>query len=97
MTVQIHWVPPVAGPSSRPLAIRQSTPATRLSPTKCVLQVSGNVAAQLSVAEILQLDCDSHLIVILSEPDCPSAVQTGESRGRQTFRQVMNSVIHNSS
>jgi len=38
-----------------------------LSPTECVLQVSGNVAAQLSVAEILQFDRDSHPIAILSK------------------------------
>jgi hypothetical protein len=38
-----------------------------LSPTERVLQVRRNIAAQLGVAEILQLDCDSHPIAILSK------------------------------
>ncbi|MCU1296268.1 MAG: hypothetical protein JWO91_546 [Acidobacteriaceae bacterium] len=44
-----------------------------LSPTEGVLQVSGNVAAQLSVAEILQFDRDSHPKAILSKTNCPTA------------------------
>jgi len=38
-----------------------------------VLQVSGNVTAQLSVAEILQFDRDSHPMAILSKTNCPAA------------------------
>ena len=37
-----------------------------------MFQVSGNVAAQLSVAEILQFDCDSHPIRN-SIQDCQAA------------------------
>src|ERR1700675_29401 len=44
-----------------------------LSTTECVLQVSSDVAAQLSVAEILQFDRDSHPIAILSKTNCPPA------------------------
>jgi hypothetical protein len=44
-----------------------------LSPTERVLQVSSDVAAQLSVAEILQFDRDSHPIAILSKTNCPDA------------------------
>jgi hypothetical protein len=45
------------------------------SPAERMLQMSGNIAAQLGVAEILQFDCDSHLIAILPNKDCPSTVQ----------------------
>ena len=45
-----------------------------LSPTECVLQVCSDVAAQLSVSEILWLNCYSHPITILSKTNCPTAV-----------------------
>jgi hypothetical protein len=35
--------------------------------------VCSDVAAKLSVAEILQLDRDSHPIAILSKTNCPTA------------------------
>ena len=44
-----------------------------LSPTLRVFQVGCNVAVQLSVAEILQFDRDSHPIAILSKTNCPAA------------------------
>ena len=46
-----------------------------LSSTECVLQVSGNVAAQLNVAESLQLDRDCHQTSILCKTYCPPVVQ----------------------
>ena len=42
-----------------------------LPPAECVLQVSSNVAAQLSVAEIQQFDRDSHPICNSTEDRLP--------------------------
>jgi hypothetical protein len=45
-----------------------------------VLNVRGDLSTQLGIAEILQLDRDSHHVTILSKTHCPSAVQTGQGR-----------------
>jgi hypothetical protein len=63
---------------SQVLALSHSRSGNRhaplaLWPTERVLQVSGNVTAQLSIAEILQFDRDSHPMAILSKTNCPAA------------------------
>jgi len=68
-----------------------------LAITECVLHVRGDLATQLRIAEILQLDPDSHHGIILSNAHCPLAVQTGPRRAGWVFQRVMNNLIHKSS
>jgi hypothetical protein len=67
-----------------------------LSITECVLNVRGNLSTQLGIAEILQLNRDSHHVTILSKARCPSAVQTGQGRAGLVFQRIVNSLIHKS-
>ncbi|MGA8153703.1 MAG: hypothetical protein WB952_22330 [Terriglobales bacterium] len=64
--------------------------------TECMLNVHGDLSAQLGIAEILQLNRDSHHLTILSKNYCPSPVQTGQSRTGSAGPRMMNSLIHNS-
>ena len=61
-----------------------------------LLDPGSNLPAQLSIAEILQFDRDSHLLGIVSKAQCPSAVQTGQGRAGWVFHGVMNNLIHKS-
>ena len=51
-----------------------------MSGTERVLQVRGDVEAQLGVAEILQLNRDCHQRSILCKKYCPHVVQSGQHR-----------------
>ena len=73
MTVQIHWVPPLSIPSSRRSRSCNRHAPLALAPAERVLQLRGDIAAQLSVTEILQFDRDSHPIAILSKTNCPAS------------------------
>jgi hypothetical protein len=73
----------------------RNTPVA-LSITECVLDVRGDLSTQLGIAEILQLNRDSHQVTILSKTHCRSAVQTGQGRAGSVFQRIVNSLIHKS-
>jgi len=61
-----------------------------------MLNVRGNLAAQLRIAQILQLNRDCHHVTILSNTPCPLALQTGQGRAGWVFWRMMNRLIHKS-
>jgi hypothetical protein len=82
-------------------AVRRTRSTDRHAPcalptAEGVLKLYGNLPAQASIPEILQLNRDSHLMGILSKGACPSTVQTGQVRAGCVSRLFVNSVIHNS-
>ena len=66
-----------------------------LAITECVLYVRGDLAPQSRIAEILQLDPDSHHGIILSNVQCPVSVQTGRGSAGWVFQRIMNSLFTN--
>ena len=79
----------------RPRSSNADAPLT-LSVAECVFDTRADIATQLSIPEILQLNRHSHRIAILSKAECPFAVQSGERRVERAHEQIMNSLIHNS-
>jgi hypothetical protein len=61
-----------------------------------VLNTRDNFSAQLSISEILQFNRDSHHTAILSNVECPFAVQTRQIHGRQACARILDRFIHNS-
>jgi hypothetical protein len=57
-----------------------------LSINECVLHVRGDFATQLRIAEVLKLNRDCHHVTILSNTQCPVAVQSGQTHTEWTRR-----------
>ena len=66
-----------------------------LSVTERVLEVRVDLSAQLGIAQILELNRDSHDLTILSKAHCPLAVQTGQDQAGWPLPSIMNNLIHN--
>lgn len=61
-----------------------------------MLNVRGDLSAQLGIAKILKLNRDSHHVTILSKSHCPLAVQTGQDQAGWPLSSILNNLIHNS-